>query len=289
MIALRSHLVAAAQFGPYKGTSEVGFAAKILPSIPDESLTIVDRGFLGAPTLVPLAGNGTNRHWLTRAKKNTRFKVIKELGPGDALVEIRVQKVSRDKDPSIPKRWIVRAIAYQRPGHEPHFLLTSLLDAERYPAGELIALYHERWELELAYDEVKTEMLEREETIRSLSPEAVRQELWGILLAFNLVRFEMEAVAKEAGVEPTRISFVMALNLVRQALTWGLVTSRIGVIPRRLRDLGENIARYILPKRRSHRSYPRAVKIKMSNYARKRPPSSQRPPSTAPAKKDTLN
>lgn len=70
----------------------------------------------------------------------------------------------------------------------------------------MAGLYHERWEIELGYDEIKTEVLEREESIRSKSPTAVAQEIWGILLAYNLVRLEMERVADEAGVEPTRIS-----------------------------------------------------------------------------------
>ena len=69
----------------------------------------------------------------------------------------------------------------------------------RAPATELAALYHERWELELGYDEVKTELLDREETIRSRSPEAVAQELFGILLAYNLVRLEAQGLADEIG------------------------------------------------------------------------------------------
>ena len=93
-------------------------------------------------------------------------------------------------------------------------LLTSLLDPEEYPAAEIVALYHERWEIELGYDEIKTHMLARQETIRSKTPQGVRQEIWGIAIAYNLVRLEMERAADEAKVEPTRISFVYALSLV---------------------------------------------------------------------------
>ena len=81
-----------------------------------------------------------------------------------------------------------------------------MTDAEAYPAKELVALYHERWELEIAYDELKTHMLHREEAIRSRTPDGVRQELWGIALAYNLVRLEMERAAAEARVVPTRNS-----------------------------------------------------------------------------------
>ena len=176
---------------------------------------------------------------------------------------------ARAKDPTLPRTWIVRAIAYQRKGFRPQKLLTSLIDSERYPAEEIVALYHERWELENGYDEIKTEMLDREETIRSKSPPAVNQELWGILLAYNLVRLEIAAVAEGAGVAPTRISFVSSLRLITDEWLWAAVTSP-GAIPTRLRDLRANLRQLILPLRRSERSYPRAVKIKMSNYDRKR-------------------
>src|ERR1700712_1442671 len=72
----------------------------------------------------------------------------------------------------------------------PQLLLTSLRDPNEYPATEIADLYHERWELELGYDEIKTELLEREETIRSRKPDGVKQELWGIFLAYNLIRLE---------------------------------------------------------------------------------------------------
>jgi hypothetical protein len=151
-------------------------------------------------------------------------------------------------------------------------LLTSLLDPERYPAAELVALYHERWEIELGYDEIKTHMLARQETIRSKTPQGVRQEIWGIAIAYNLVRLEMERAAAEANVEPNRISFVYALSLVcREWQRACAPRAAIGNIPRDLATLRLNLKRLVLPPRRPSRSYPRAVKIKMSNYARKRP------------------
>jgi len=268
LMALRSHLLASAAFGPYE-TGENTYAIELWPSVPDQSLTIVDRGFFGANVLIPLTRSGMNRHWLTRAKKNLRWRVVKRLGTNDMLVEMEVSSFAKAKDPTLPRTWQVRAIRYQRKGFRPNWLLTSLLDADSYPADEIVALYHERWELELAYDEIKTEMLDREETLRSKSPSAVTQEIWGILLAYNLVRLEMERVAAEANVQPTRISFVAALHLIVDEWLWLAVTSP-GAIPSRLRDLRADLKRFILPPRRSQRSYPRAVKIKMSNYPRKR-------------------
>ena len=270
LMVLRSHLLAAVRFGAY-AKGEHAYATDLWPGVPDDSLTIVDRGFVAAGVLVPLHRDGTNRHWLTRAKKNLRWRTVERLGRHDELVEMKVSAQARKQDPTLPKTWIARAIRYHRRGYRPQVLLTSLLDPVAYPAGEIVGLYHERWELELGYDEIKTEMLEREETLRSRSPSAVRQEIWGVLIAYNLVRLEMEGVADEAHVEPTRISFVVALRLICDEWSWCAIAAP-GAIPRHLEDLRASLARFILPPRRSQRSYPRAVKIKMSNYAKKRRP-----------------
>jgi Insertion element 4 transposase N-terminal/Transposase DDE domain len=270
LMALRSHQLTAAAFGPY-GKGEHTYAVGLWSSAPDDSLTVVDKGFFAANVLIPLARDGRNRHWLTRAKSNLRWRVLKRYDRRDMLVEMTVSKAARKKDPTLPKTWLARAITYQRKGFRPQVLLASLLDAEQYPAEEIVELYHERWELELGYDEIKTEMLDREESLRSKSPAAVEQELWGVLLAYNLVRLEMERVADVARVAPTRISFVAALHLIVDEWLWCAVTAP-GAIPSRMRDLRANLKRYILPPRRTERVYPRAVKIKMSNYPRKRRP-----------------
>jgi hypothetical protein len=268
LLALRSHLIAAARFGPYSN-GEGSYAAELWSELPDESLCIVDRGFFGADVLISLTRSGNSRHWLTRAKSNLRWKVLQRLGKDDFLVEMAVSPSARHKNPALPERWQMRALLYSRPGFRPQWLLTSLVDAKAFPAKEVAALYHERWELELSYDEIKTEMLDREETIRSRSPVRVRQEVWGILLAYNLVRLEMERVADEAKVEPTRISFVTALHLICDEWIW-CASASPGAIPRHLRNLRASLRRFILPVRRSERRYPRAVKIKMSSYPRKR-------------------
>lgn len=114
-------------------------------------------------------------------------------------------------------------------------------------------------------------MLQRLEAIRSRTPEMVRQEMWGLLLACNLVRLEMERVAEETGVSPLRISFVAALRLIVDEWSWSTTTASPGAIPRHLTDLRDKIRLYVLPERRSERAYPRAVKLKMSNYERNRP------------------
>ena len=263
-MALRSHVLSEFRIADY-GTGETTLARGLWSTVPDNSLVLFDRGVLIKGQLVRFETSG-NRHWLSRSKSNTRWAVVKHLGRNDDLVELEIN------EPGMPTTWEIRAIHYKRRGFPPSTLLTSLTDAELYPAKELVALYHERWELELAYDELKTHMLHREEAIRSRTPDGVRQELWGIAIAYNLVRVEMERVAAEAKVAPTRISFVNALMHIVEVIS-SLRGERLalGTIPARLARMRQMLKRLVLPERRPKRAYPRAVKIKMSNYARKRP------------------
>lgn len=275
LMALRSHLLVDASFGPY-GTDERRYAERLWKSVPDNSLVLIDRAYLQANVLVPLQRDGTNRHWMTRAKSNSKWITLKTLGKGDYLVEMAVSSEARRKDPTLPKTFQARAVRYQRKGYRPSIVLTSLLDPKLYPVDELRVLYHERWEIELGYGEVKTEMLQRLETIRSKSPDAVEQELWGLLIAYNLIRLEMERIADEIGVSPLRISFIAALRYIVDEWGWSTNSTSPGAIPRHLDDMRDKIRRFLLPPRRPERVYPRAVKIKMSNYARKRPSSTRK-------------
>jgi hypothetical protein len=269
LMALRSHIMTAAAFGPYSD-SEIVLSAGLWRAVPDDSLVVVDRGFLAAGILIPLARDGHNRHWLTRAKSTTTWKVVESLSKNEDLVELTVSPQAKGYDPSLPKTYLARAIRYQVQGFQPQTLLTSMLDSERFPANEVVGLYHERWELEIGFDEIKTEMLDRMESIRSRSVAGVEQETWGILLAYNLVRLEMARTAAELGVEPTRISFVTALRIVCDTWSWCAVASP-GALPARLKNMRDIFTRLVLPERRRSRRYPRAVKIKMSKFPRKRP------------------
>jgi hypothetical protein len=268
LLVLRSHLLQAVTCGPCT-TDERVYAQTLWPQVPDDSLTVVDRHFLGAPHLLALTQHGHERHWLVRAKARLRPRLLQRLGPGDALVEFTVAPQARRADPTLPRRWRVRALRYRAPGRAPQMLLTSLLDPARSPAAELVALYHERWEQELGYDELKTELLEREEALRSQRPAAVAQELWGLLLVYNLVRLAMTRAAHAAQVAPTRISFIAALHLMRDEWLW-CAGAAPGAIPQHLCRLQQSLTLFLLPPRRSERRYPRAVKLKMSSYPRTR-------------------
>jgi hypothetical protein len=273
LMAVRSHLVVSAVYGPYQIDERV-YAQQLWDDVPDNSLILVDRHHLQSDVLVPIMMTGIERHWLTRSKTQTKLTHHRRLGEGDDLVYLQVSREARKAHPDWPQSILVRAIRYQRKGFSPQLLLTSLVDEKRFPADEIRGLYHERWEIELGFGEIKTDMLNRLETIRSKTPAAVVQETWGILIAYNLVRLEMQRIADELGVPPTRISFVAALRTIVDEWHWSAITRTPGGIPKRLATMRDRIRRYLLPERRE-RSYPRAVKLKMSKFLRKRPQTSE--------------
>lgn len=270
LMALRSHLLAALAVDSYATSSELRLTPDLLAQVPTASLIILDRNFLSALLLLQYARGGADRHWLLRAKSNTRLRVVATFAPGDALVEMTVSRQARRRDPTLPATWRARAIRYHRRGFRPQVLLTSLLDPVRWPARELVVLYHERWECELGLDELKTEQLDREETLRSRTPWGVRQEVWGLMIGYNLVRRRAVACATAQRVPPVRISFVIMLRQLRDR--W-LILAIAGpeVVARLDAHAAQQRRRARLPPRRTTRQYPRAVKLKMSNYARKRP------------------
>lgn len=265
----RTHLLLAARIGPYVGSSELSLTDELIPEIPPYSVTLADRNFLCGRFLQPLRTGAKERHFVTRAKKNTVMREVAALGPGDRLVELNHSAADRKLDPTLPKRWTARAISYRIDGGTDQTLLTSLLDPKAFPASEIIELYHERWEVEVGFDEKKTKMLGGKPALRSKLPDGVRQEVWGVLLAYNLVRLEMCGVADEAGVSPLRISFVAALRLICDEWLWFQVT-KPGAIPNRAEMLRRNLKLFILPERRRQRRYPRVLKVVNGAYPRKK-------------------
>ncbi len=266
LMVLRSHLWLDFEFGDCR-TGESSVSWPLIQRVPDQSVTILDRYYIDYAQLHQLHQMGKDRHWLVRARKNLKWRVVKRLGKGDDLVEITFPRALRKSHPDLPENFLARAVRYRRKGFRSRTLLTSLLEPKAYPASEIVELYHERWELELGYDELKTDVLQQEEAIRSKTPDGVGQELWGMAIAYNLVRREMDLAARELNVTPPRLSFITALRLIRDLFYWAAIASP-GALPKRIKKMRINLRRLILPPRQSDRRYPRHVKIKMSGYAR---------------------
>ena len=246
---------------------ETTLARPLIDRIPDHSVLILDRGFVDHGMFARIPAAGTDRHFLCRAKTNLVATRVKSLGRNDSSVEITVSATRRREDPTLPKTLVVRLIQYQIKGFRASRLITSMLDAERFPASDIIALYHKRWEIETAYDEIKTHTLEREETIRSRSADLVVQEIHGLLIAYNLLRVMMARAALAAGMEPARMSFRNSLIELRDFFSTAAAVAT-GNVPLLYRKLCAQLALLVLPERRT-RQFPRVVKIKMSNYKRK--------------------
>ncbi len=136
----------------------------------------------------------------------------------------------------------------------------------RHPAKDLIVLYHERWEQELAYDELKTHQRERP-VLHSQTPAGVVQELYGLLLGHYVIRKLMCDAAELADVAPRELSFVNTLKILRCRLAEA-PRSATG-LKRWHQDLLTEVAAEVLEPRRN-RIHPRVIKRKMSNWLKKR-------------------
>lgn len=266
LMALRSRVALDCSFAGCR-TGEASLAKELLASIPENSLTILDRYFYNFTIWDTIhSKDHPTRHWLVRTRDEIRgqWRVIERFGPGDELVEISVNAATLSKHPQLPSTLRLRVIRYRRAGFKTRTLMTSLLDPKRYPARELAELYHERWELELAYDEIKTQTLERRETIRSQSPDRVRQEIWGLMIAYNLVRREMEGMASKLDLPANRISFQTTLMMMRDLFCWAEVASP-GKLPLMIAEMRLKLETFVLPPRRNRR-YPRVRKMRLAKY-----------------------
>lgn len=269
LMNLETRLVSAARFGPYV-SSEHELAAPLWEHLPDKSITILDRGFIDYQLFASLIASGEERHLLVRMRKDLNYEVVEVLPDGSALARLYPTAEVLRKHPHITPHLDVRILDYQHEGGEPSRLFTTLLDHVLYPADDIIALYHERWEIEIAYDELKTHLLERKECLRSKKPEGVEQEVWGLLLSYNLIRREMLLAAQVHKVEPKRMSFRSSLMWIRNFWIMAALTASPGNLPKHLGEFHSTLDVLILPARRSERRYPRHVKIKMSKFPRNR-------------------
>ena len=260
-----THLVRGASFGDYR-TGELSFAKQLMHEVSDDSLTIFDRAYFSAAFLLDWQQCGQQRHWLMRAKMPLRHEVVHEFAPGDYLVRMPISPQACKQRPDLPTHWQARLIKCMVAG-QPRQFLTSLCDAHRFPAREIAAHYMQRWEIELGFREIKQGMLKNAHVLRSKRPELVRQEVWGMLIAYNLLRHEIAQMADELQVPPQRLSFQwLALAITTALYHWPMQTP--GTFPKRLAWLRQQARSYLLPERRT-RSYPRVVKPTRTKYPTK--------------------
>ncbi len=218
-----THILWAAQMDQYS-TDELTLAEKVLPSLRQDMLCLADRFFPSYKLWQMAVKTGAALLW--RARQNARLDVDKRLSDGSYLSRIYASTSDRRHQRN---GIVVRAVDYRLdgvPGAEPIYrLITTILDPQLAPAEELAALYHERWEIETALDELKTHLRGAQIVLRSKTPELVRQEFFGLLMAHFAIRGLMHEAALQAGEDPDRLSFLHSVRVVQRKMT------RSGAIP----------------------------------------------------------
>jgi hypothetical protein len=198
-------------------TGETTLAREVLTGLQLGMLCLADRQFFGFALWQQARGTGADLLW--RIKKNVRLPCDQRLPDGSYLSHLYAcEHDRRRKVNGVP----VRVIEYRLEGvagAEPLYrLVTTILDPDQAPAAELAALYHERWEIETALDELKTHLRGSHIVLRSKTPDLVRQEFYGLILAHFAIRGLMHEAALQADEDPDRLSFLHAVRVVRRKL-----------------------------------------------------------------------
>jgi len=263
-----SHLVFTGLFGHYR-MGELTLATHLLRKIPANALVLADRLYFSFAWLAELAAG--DRFFVVRAKTGkTAMKVSKnrKTGPNEWLGELRIPGYLRKKRPDLPGLVEVRLIKLRRKGFRDIELITNLPASDSYTATEIAALYLDRWEVELGIRELKCSLNgTTAPAFRSHRPDRVKQELYGLLVAYNGVRALMAEAAEQRGVAPNRLSFTDCLAQIRTFLQ---VMAHVDpdLVPTLRSNMIDALAACELPRKRA-RTCPREVRIKMSKYKKK--------------------
>ena len=282
LVEIGTHVEVALAIGGYQD-GEQTLARPLFDRIPPDALLTEDRGFFCHEDWKDLDSRGIKL--LVRLKSNLILKPIQQLSDGSCLAKIYPSSSHRQKDRA---GIVVRLIEYtlndpQRTGHgEKHRLLTNLLDHEQYPAQELIEGDHQRWGIELTFDEQKTHQdpirAEKPANLRSETPEGVRQELYALSLGHFVIRALMVEAARPLNLAPDRLSFTGCFPVLKCRLPECQPHT-----PQSLAQwyaaLLEELQHEQIPPRRN-RINPRVIKRKMSKWPKKRPKHKSPPPLT---------
>jgi len=211
-----THVLWAARMGKY-AMGEIQLATAVVPALRKGMLCLADRFFPGYKLWQKAARTGADLLW--RVRQNARLEVDKRLADGSYLSRIYSSTSHRRNQ---RRAIVVRVMEYRLkdvPGAEKIYrLITTILDPKLAPAKELAALYHERWEIETTLDELKTHLRGAQIVLRSKTPELVRQEFYGLLMAHFAIRGLMHEAALQADEDPDRLSFVHAVHVVQRRM-----------------------------------------------------------------------
>jgi hypothetical protein len=208
------------------GASEAALAPDVINSLDGNMICLADRGFFSYSLWLQAASRQAALAW--RVKTNMLLPCIKRLDDGSYLSEIYpTPKDRRNKNAAIAVRVIEYTIGGLSDNETLYRLITTVLDPQEAPAVELAGLYHERWEIETAFDEFKTHLRGANIILRSKRPDLVRQEFFGLLMAHFAIRGIMHEAALTADLDPDRLSFTHTLRVLRRKIQ----TTRIPISP----------------------------------------------------------
>jgi hypothetical protein len=219
MVALAecgTHVIFDAEIGPYT-VSEATLSRLLVDRLSPGMVLLADRGFTGFALWQQAAATGADLLW--RAKTNVTPRQIEVLADGSWLGEMRLNNTKSDTEAIV-----VRVVDYhvddgRGTATGPFRLFTTMLDPDEVTATDLAAAYAQRWEIESAFDELKTHQRGARTVLRSKSPPLVLQEIWGHLCCHYAIRTLMFEAANQSSVDPDRVSFVTALRISRRSLS----------------------------------------------------------------------
>ena len=215
LVECATHAILAANLGPYRA-GEWEICKPLLATLGPGMLCLADRGFNGYEHWQQARQTGAELLW--RCAANRVLPRNEELPDGSYLSVIAPSGVSRAQ--ARQQAVVVRVIEYALPGlpdAQPRYrLLSTLLDPRQAPALELAALYHERWQVEAVFDELKTHLLKSRRVLRSKTAELVRQEFYGWVLAHYAVRWLLHQGATRHRMPHEALSFTGHVQLLRR-------------------------------------------------------------------------
>ena len=211
-----THVLFGTEMAGYS-TGEITLTKSALKRLKPGMLCLADRNFLGYELWKQARATGADLLW--RVKKHLRLEREKELPDGSYLSQIYPSERDWRKKVNGIRVRVIEYTLEGVPDAEPLYrLVTTILDHNEGPAEELAALYHERWEIETALDELKTHLRGAQIVLRSKTPDLVKQEFYGFMMAHFAVRGLMHEAALKADEDPDRLSFLHAVRVIRRKL-----------------------------------------------------------------------
>jgi hypothetical protein len=248
-----------AVFGPERD-GETTFADRLLHLLAPGMLLLGDCGFDSWRLLAKVRGQGA--HFLVRSGASRTPLIWRRLADGSYLTRLGGGKLPV----RVVEAWITVTYADGTIRREQWRLLTSLLEHERYPAAQLVELYHQRWQAETAYLSIKSTILDGRVLRSRGGPAQIEQEVWALLTVYQaIVRITCDAVASRPALDPDRASFTIALETARDQVI--LAAGRLPTEVELVGAIGRAVLAGLHPAKRRQRVKARTRKHAHSNYA----------------------